>query len=74
MNNLNATTPQLKCVDRFYEAYTTCDINKVAPLLSKNYMYELHVQVVPQDPRTARSDEGGTHQRVWTIVCEVGQT
>ena len=39
MNNLDATTPQLKFVGRLYEAYATCDINKVAPLLSKNFMY-----------------------------------
>ena len=37
---MNATTPQLKVVDRFYEAYRTCDINNVGPFLSKDYTYK----------------------------------
>ena len=40
VNNLDATTPQLKVVDRLFEAYRTCDINKVTPILSKNYTYK----------------------------------
>jgi hypothetical protein len=38
-NNLDATTPQLKVVDRFFEAYSTCDLKNAAPILSKNYRY-----------------------------------
>lgn len=39
-NSLNATTPQLKVVDRFFAAYRTQDLQNVAPILSKNYMYK----------------------------------
>lgn len=37
VNGLNATTPQLKFMERLIEAYTTRDINNVGPFLSKNY-------------------------------------
>ena len=38
--SINATTPQLKAVDKFYEAYRTGDINNAGPLFSKNYTYK----------------------------------
>ena len=37
---MNATTPQLKVVDKFYEAYRTRDINNVGPFFSKNLTYK----------------------------------
>ena len=39
-SSINATTPQLKLLDRFYEIYRTCDLNDAAPLMSKNYVYK----------------------------------
>ena len=39
MNHIEGTTPQLKLVDQLLKAYCTCDINKVTPLLSKNFAY-----------------------------------
>ena len=39
-NSLNATTPQLKVVDRFFAAYRTCDLSNAAPMFSKNYVYK----------------------------------
>ena len=40
VNGLNATTSQLKFVERLIEAYATCDLNNVEPLLSKNFKYQ----------------------------------
>ena len=39
MNHIEGTTPQLKFVDRVFEAYRTRDHNNIGPLLSKNYTY-----------------------------------
>ena len=39
INNLNTSTPQLKAVGRFYQAYRTCDLNNIAPILSKDFTY-----------------------------------
>ena len=43
---MNATTPQLKAVDKFYEAYRTRDVNNAGPLFSKNYTYT----TLPKNP------------------------
>ena len=40
INNFNATTPQLKVVDRAFQAYRTCDLTNAAPILSKNFVYK----------------------------------
>ena len=37
---MNATTPQLKTVDKLYEAYRTRDLNNVVPFFSKDYTYK----------------------------------
>jgi len=33
-------SPQLKAVKRWFDAYASLDINKVEPLIAKNYQYE----------------------------------
>ena len=38
--SLSATTPQLKAVDRFYEAYRTRDLKNAEPFMSKNFIYK----------------------------------
>ena len=44
--SMNATTPQLKVVDKCYEAYRTCDVNNAGPFFSKNYTYK----TLPKNP------------------------
>ena len=39
MSNIDPTTPQLKVVDRLFEAYRTFDTSNAAPFLSKNFAY-----------------------------------
>ena len=38
--SINATTPQLEAVDRFYEAYSTRDLSNAESLYSKNFRYK----------------------------------
>ena len=38
--NIDATTPQLRVVEKMFEAGRTCDVNSAAPFLSKNYSYK----------------------------------
>ena len=40
MVNINATTPQLKVLQKCIDAYATLDISKIEPVLSKNYIHE----------------------------------
>ena len=40
MIDFNASTPQLKAVKDWIDAYLTLDINKVEPLASKNFEYQ----------------------------------
>ena len=40
MTNLDATTPQLKAVKRWIDAYTSLDMNNLGPVISKNYQYQ----------------------------------
>ena len=37
---MNATTPQLKAVDRFFAAYRSCDLKIAEPLMAKNYTFK----------------------------------
>ena len=45
MCSLNATTPQLKVVENFLDAYCTLDIKNVEPLIPKNFAYQLYPKV-----------------------------
>ena len=40
MINFDATTPQLKVVKQWLEAYTSRDVDKVAPFVSKNFKFQ----------------------------------
>ena len=40
MVNINATTPQLKLVKQWLEAHASRDIDKVAPIISKNFKFQ----------------------------------
>lgn len=51
MSNFNATTPQLKVVKNFIDAFLSRDIKSVYPLVAKNYTFQTY-------PKAAeRSDE-----------------
>jgi len=40
MVNVNATTPQLKAVKNYLDAYTSLDVNNVERVLSKNFKFQ----------------------------------
>lgn len=40
MSNINATTPQLKLVKGWIDAYLSRDIKNIQPHLSKNYKFQ----------------------------------
>ena len=52
MVNINATTPQLKLVKQWLEAYASRDIDKVAPVVSKDFKFQTF-------PKTADIPEEG---------------
>lgn len=39
MSHIDTTTPQLKLIDKTFDAYDTRDISNAAPFLSKNFTY-----------------------------------
>ena len=40
MVNIEATTPQLKVFQKWIDAFSSLDITKIDPILSKNYIHE----------------------------------
>ena len=46
MTNLDDTTPQLKLVKEWLDAYQTLDIKNIKPLTSKNYTYKTFPKTV----------------------------
>jgi hypothetical protein len=45
MANIDATTPQLKLVKQFYDAYISLDIKNVEAHISKNYKFQTYPKV-----------------------------
>jgi hypothetical protein len=45
MCSLNATTPQLKVVENYLDAYCSLDIKNVEPHISKNFTYQVYPKV-----------------------------
>ena len=45
MRSLNATTPQLKVVKNFLDAYRTPDRKNIEPFISKNFAYHSYPKV-----------------------------
>ena len=43
---INATTPQLKVIDKLCDAYRSRDVNNAGPFFSKNYTYK----TLPRNP------------------------
>ena len=39
-NSINATTPQLKAVNNFVDAYLTLDLKNAEPLISKDFQFQ----------------------------------
>lgn len=77
MNHIDTTTPQLKAVERIFEAYRTCDLNNAHSVLSKNFTYrsfpkiaelpdqtkEEHIQLYgPMFARVAKIEVGIQHR------------
>ena len=52
MNNLDATTPQLKLVDQVFEAYRALDPKKCAHLLSKNFRHRSFPKIAEMPDQT----------------------
>ena len=55
MANIDATTPQLKAVKKWVEAYTTLDVDKVGPVVSKDFKFQSFPKTVdiPDEPKGA---------------------
>jgi len=55
MANIDATTPQLKVVKDWTDAYFSLDINRVEPFLSKNFKFQTFPKImdVPEEGKAA---------------------
>jgi len=69
MADIDASTPQLKVVKRFLDAYVSLDIKKVDPLMSKDYQY----QSLPESIDLPEEAKGGHIQRVGEILALVNK-
>jgi len=56
MANFGASTPQLKAVKNWLDAYCTLDMKNVGPLISK----KLPISSIPRDPHIPK-ETGGKH-------------
>ena len=61
MVNIDATTPQLKVVKNLLDAYSSLDISKVEPFISKDFKYQMFPKIInlPDEPRAAHIQKYG---------------
>ena len=52
MANVDTSTPQLKLVKRWVDAYASRDAGKLAPLLSKNYKHQTFPESIGEPDET----------------------
>ena len=62
ISNLDASTPQLKVVKDFVDAYLIPDINKAVPLASKNFTYQTFPKISdhPDEARVGHFERWGS--------------
>jgi hypothetical protein len=52
MANIDATTPQLKVVKKWLDAYSSLDTDKLDPLLSRDYKHHLFPKsITPEETK-----------------------
>lgn len=68
MTNFDATTPQLKVVKNWIDAHISLDMDKVEPLISKNYQYQKSSETIDL-PKGA---EGRHLGRIGEIMSATG--
>ena len=51
----DGSTPQLRFMDRVFVAYTTCDMNNVAPFLSENFKFSSHPKMTELPEQTKQN-------------------
>ena len=49
MSNFDGTTPESKAAKNLIDAYLTCDLKNIAPLISKDYKF-LSFPTIPEHP------------------------
>ena len=49
MSGFDGTTPESKAVKNLIDAYLTCDLKKIGPLISKDYKF-LSFPTIPEHP------------------------
>lgn len=61
-SGINATTPQLKLVKDYIDAYLTLNIKNVEPFVSKNYKFQSFPKVpdLPDQAKGEHSERYGT--------------
>lgn len=52
MANVNATTPQLKAVEQYFEAVRTLDMDNAAPFLSKDFIHRSFPKIAEMPDQT----------------------
>ena len=63
MVDLDTSTPQLKVLKKYLDAYTSLDLNNVRPLISKYYQYE----PLPESPDIAKQGKE-RHIQEWKEI------
>ena len=52
MANVDASTPQLKLIQQWIDAYASCDASNIAPLLPKNYKHRTFPESIGEPDET----------------------
>ena len=52
MANIDASTPQLKLINQWIDAYASRDASKIAPLLSKDYKHQTFPESIGEPDET----------------------
>lgn len=60
-------SPQLRAIKRLMDAYISLDINKVGPLISKDYQYQ-PLPGVADPPEGAKRSRAGKYKELLAVV------
>ena len=71
MNNLEATTPQLKIIKDFFDAYVALDIKKSEPYMSRDFKFQTFPKI-PDLPDETKGEHFERYGTLLSLVTKVG--
>lgn len=70
MTNLEATTPQLKVIKDYFDAFVALDIKNAEPYMSKDFKYQTFPKI-PDLPDATKGDYSETYGTMLSLVTKI---